>query len=221
MVYTRYGIYFTPRPGPFADAGAAWLGWDIAHGRAVGTPDDRITKRPRKYGFHGTIKPPFRLSEGQNLEALQEATAKLAATLAPVALDGVTLDRIGRFLALTPVGDTRPLGDLAAEVVRTLDVFRAPPDAAELARRRQSGLTPLQERNLQEWGYPHVMEAFRFHMTLTGPLPAELQGKVTSDAVAHFGDLPPRPFLIDSLTLAGEAEGGFFHEIQRHSLGRG
>lgn len=218
MSYTRYGVYFTPRPGAFAEAGAAWLGWDIATGTPVGTPDDSVTKRPRKYGFHGTIKPPFRLAEGTRFEGLQDAMANLGTGLAPVALDGLTLSQIGSFIALTPTGDVRDLADLAASVVKDLDPFRAPPTEAEVARRRQSNLTPLQEENLARWGYPYVMEAFRFHMTLTGPLPRDMTGKVLADANAHFGDVPPRPFVIDSLTLVGERDGDMFEEIQRYTL---
>ncbi|HDR28083.1 MAG TPA: phosphonate metabolism protein, partial [Rhodovulum sp.] len=26
--YKRYAIYFAPEPGPLAEFGAAWLGWD-------------------------------------------------------------------------------------------------------------------------------------------------------------------------------------------------
>lgn len=218
MRFTRYGVYFTPRPGAFADAGAAWLGWDLTAGRAVGTTDDAVAARPRKYGFHGTIKPPFRLAQDTTTEGLKEALEALSRRLAPVALDGLTLSRIGSFLALTPVGDVRDLAELAGHAVRDLDVFRAPPTDGELARRRQSNLTPLQEENLRNWGYPYVMEAFKFHMTLTGPLARDQVGKVMADANTYFGDLPPRPFVIDSLTLVGERDGEMFHEIHRYTL---
>ncbi|WP_159977900.1 DUF1045 domain-containing protein [Roseobacter cerasinus] len=218
MNYTRYGVYFTPKPGAFALAGATWLGWDIATGAPVGEPDDTVTKRPRKYGFHGTVKPPFHLAEGKTPEGLHAALDDLSGQLAPVALDGLTLSQIGSFLALTPTGDVRDLARLAATVVKTLDSFRAPPTEADLARRRQSRLTPEQEANLTRWGYPYVMEAFKFHMTLTGPLPREMTGKVLADANVHFGDIPPRPFVIDSLTLVGERQDGMFEELQRYAL---
>ncbi|WP_300059896.1 DUF1045 domain-containing protein [uncultured Roseobacter sp.] len=218
MSHTRYGVYFTPRAGPFADAGAAWLGWDIATGTPVGSPDDAVTKRPRRYGFHGTIKPPFRLAEDTGVADLQEALSALSARIAPVALDGLTLSRIGSFIALTPTGDARDLAHLAATVVKELDAFRAPPTEADLAKRHQSRLTPMQKENLARWGYPYVMEAFKFHMTLSGPLPSEMIGKVLADANTHFGDIPPRPFPIDSLTLVGERDGDMFEELHRYTL---
>ena len=62
---------------------------------------------------------------------------------------------------------------LAVAAVDQLDAFRAPPSDAELAKRRRAGLTPRQEALLKRWGYPYVMEEFRFHMTLTGRLGGE------------------------------------------------
>ena len=50
------------------------------------------------------------------------------------------------------------------------DAYRAPPDAAELAKRHAAGLTPRQAELLARWGYPYVLDEFRFHLTLTGPI---------------------------------------------------
>ena len=58
---------------------------------------------------------------------------------------------------------------LADACVEGVDRHRAPPDEAELARRRGAGLSPEREANLRRWGYPDVFETWRFHMTLTGP----------------------------------------------------
>ncbi len=46
--------------------------------------------------------------------------------------------------------------------------FRAPLSEAEIERRSPDSLSPLEFRNLYQWGYPYVFEAFRFHMTVTG-----------------------------------------------------
>ena len=77
-VFTRFAVYYAPEPGPLADFGAAWLGWDATAGSARAHPDiaglprpvAEITQTPRKYGFHGTVKPPFRLAPGSTPEAL-------------------------------------------------------------------------------------------------------------------------------------------------------
>lgn len=225
--FTRFAIYYMPEPGPLADFGAAWLGWDAASGQPCAHPEvpglprplSEITQTPRKYGFHGTIKPPFRLAAGQSARDLLGAARALCASETPVELPGLRLHRLGRFLALTPQGDTGPLASLAGSMVRGLDPFRAPAPEAELARRRKAGLSERQEELLQQWGYPYVMDEFRFHLTLSGGMPAE-QAEATEAALAAI--LPPIlpvPFRIESLCLAGEDPEGRFHLVERLPLG--
>jgi 2'-5' RNA ligase len=207
-----------------AEAGAAWLGWDVARGQAVAHPEvaaldvAALTETPRKYGLHATIKPPFVLAEGATADGLQSAFETSCTQLAPVTLDGLSLTPLGRFLALTPEGGTAALNAMAAEVVRGLDTFRAPPSEADLARRRQANLTPAQEANLTKWGYPYVMEAFRFHITLTGKLPKGDLPQVTAALAPYITPHLPQPFILDSLTLVGQAEDGMFHEVHRAAL---
>ncbi|MFG6519033.1 DUF1045 domain-containing protein [Sulfitobacter sp. 1A13496] len=223
MKFDRYAIYYTPK-GALAEAGAAWLGWDLARGRAVAHPEvagldvAALTETPRKYGLHATIKPPFVLAEGASADGVLTEFKTLCRRLAPVTLDGLALTPLGRFLALTPAGDTAALNAMAAEVVRGLDTFRAPPTEADLARRRQANLTPEQEANLSQWGYPYVMEAFRFHITLTGKLPKADPPQVTAALAPYITPHLPQPFVLDSLTLVGQAEDGMFHEVHRAAL---
>lgn len=226
MRFKRYGIYYTPPPGPFAEAGAAWLGWDAAAGETrrppaiagLPVPWEAITATPRKYGFHATIKPPFRLAPGYDAGALKAAFAALCARQAPVVIEALTLAPLGRFLALIPQGETPDLAALAATSVRALDPFRAPLTDDERARRRAAGLTPAQDALLQRWGYPYVMEAFRFHMTLTGTLPQAALAAVTAALEAHLVPLLPRPLPIDALSLVGEDAAGRFHLVHRIAL---
>ena len=223
MKFDRYAIYYTPQ-GSLAEAGAAWLGWDVARGRAVAHPEvagldvAALTQTPRKYGLHATIKPPFVLAEGTTADGLLAEFEALCTRLSPVTLDGLALTPLGRFLALTPEGGTAALNAMAAEVVRGLDTFRAPPSEADLARRRQANLTPAQEANLTKWGYPYVMEAFRFHITLTGKLPKGDLPQVTAALAPYITPHLPQPFILDSLTLVGQAEDGMFHEVHRAAL---
>ena len=223
MKFDRYAIYYTPQ-GSLAEAGAAWLGWDVARGRAVAHPEvagldvAALTQTPRKYGLHATIKPPFVLAEGTTADGLLAEFEALCTRLSPVTLDGLALTPLGRFLALTPEGGTAALNAMAAEVVRGLDTFRAPPSEADLARRRQANLTPAQEANLSQWGYPYVMEAFRFHVTLTGKLPKSDLPRVTAALAPYIAPHLPQPFILDSLTLVGQAEDGMFHEVHRAAL---
>lgn len=222
-MYDRYAIYFTP-DGALADLGAAWLGWDVARGCAVPHPQvggldvATITETPRKYGMHGTIKPPFVLADGMTADALVREVDALCATLTPVTLKGLELAALGRFLALVPLGDQSALAQLAGTVVQQLDEFRALPSEVELARRRQANLTPAQDAHLVRWGYPYVLDQFRFHITLSSKLPkaqvAEVQQTIAPLFATHLGE----PFEISSLTLAGQRMDGMFEEIHRYAL---
>jgi len=224
-MYKRYAVYYTPHPGtPLAVFGASWLGWDSAAGKACVQPGlarldvEEITATPRKYGFHGTIKPPFRLAEGTTADALSTALEKLCADAAPVSLEGLTLARLGRFLALVPTGDTTALAALAARAVQELDVFRAPPTEADLTRRRAHRLTPAQDGHLTQWGYPYVLDQFRFHLTLTRRLD-KVTAAIAQDTLASpLSTLDLSPFQIPDLTLLVEDETGGFHQIGRYPL---
>ncbi|SMH53568.1 DUF1045 domain-containing protein [Maritimibacter sp. HL-12] len=223
--YSRFAVYYAPEAGAFADFAAEWLGWDAARGRSAGPlalpglpmPANEITATPRKYGFHGTIKPPFGLATSPG--ALEADLAVLCAHLAPVTLDGLALHRLGGFLALTPEGDTAPLAALAAEVVQGLDRHRQPPTQAELDRRRRAAdLTPRQQANLATWGYPYVMDDFRFHLTLTGKLSEAALDQSARALDPVLAPLLPRPFRIKDLCLFGEDEDGMFHLLNRYTL---
>lgn len=224
-MFTRYAVYYTPEPGSsLATFGAAWLGWDSATGRAQAHPDIRavdlaaLTATPRKYGFHGTIKPPFRLADGCTPDALAAALGALCASAAPVTLEGLHCARLGRFLALVPTGDASALGQLAARAVQELDAFRAPPTEAELAKRRAAGLTAAQDAHLQRWGYPYVLDAFRFHLTLSGRLDPETATAAQAVLAPRLAQMDLAPYRITGLTLLGEDAAGFFHQIHRYAL---
>ncbi len=228
--YTRYAVYWSPPPGPLARFGAAWLGWDAEAGHGVTLdpaqdwpdlprPHLELTEAPRKYGFHGTLKPPFVLAEERGVSGLHGAMAALAPRLPRVKLDGLRLGAIGPFLALVPEAPCAALDDLAATLVEALDGFRAPPTAGELARRRAAGLSDRQEALLTRWGYPYVMEEFRFHVTLTGPIADDAERAAVRAALAPMVEpLLDRPFRIDDICLFGEGQDGRFRNLHRYAL---
>ncbi len=221
MSYTRFAIYYLPPEGALADFSAGWLGWDVTAGRPVDQPDvpgiAQITKTPSKYGFHGTLKPPFRLVQGCDLPRLADAVAGMAAASAPAQCEGLVLSRIGHFLALTPKGEADSIGRVAATCVQELDTFRAPMDDSELKRRRKSGLSQRQDALLERWGYPFVLDEFRFHLTLTGRLPEAEVDRWMIRTRTHLPALPT-PFLLNEVALVGERTDGFFELIQRYTM---
>lgn len=222
----RYAVYYAPRPGGFADRAAGWLGWDAVSGAAQVQPDlpglpralADLTRDPRKYGFHGTIRAPFRPGPGLTGADVALAVAALAARLAPVVCDGLRLENLDGFLALTPLGCEAALLDLAAAVVEGTDPLRATLTPEEVARRRPESLSSRQRALLDRWGYPFVMEEFRFHLTLTDRLPAAEADTVAGLLSAHFAPVLPVPFLIEDLCLFGEDVSGRFHLLHRYAL---
>ncbi|MCR9256794.1 MAG: DUF1045 domain-containing protein [Alphaproteobacteria bacterium] len=177
----RYALYYAPpADSPLGVFGARWLGRDAETGTDLGAPDtlpDQLRERwrawtesPRFYGFHGTLKPPFALAEGKDEAGLCAAAEAFAASRSVFEIPGLKPRAIGKFLALVPTAPCPPLEALAAATVEALDPFRAQAPPEELKKRRRAGLSDRQEALLRRWGYPYVMEEFRFHMTLTGAL---------------------------------------------------
>ena len=207
----RAALYYTPPADhPLSLRAAAWLGrnpWTGTqpdHGPAgrTETPGTgALTADPRRYGFHATLKPPLRLAEGRDMAELRQQLAGFCRRHAPVRIPALRLERLGAFFALTP-GEVLPaLSDLADDVVRDFDGFRAPPSAEEIARRNPERLTPRQQENLAAWGYPYVFDEFRFHMTLTGPVPEEQRDPTEALLRARFADFIGQPLSVDMICL--------------------
>ena len=198
---TRYALYVTPDPGSaLAAFGDAILGdapppdWDAADRAALAA----VTVAPRVYGFHATLKAPMRLALGCREEDLVVACQGLtrARPLLPAGALAVVL--LGDFVALVPAAPPPELGLFAAECVAALDPFRAPLTPAERERRRPEELDPRRRALLDRWGYPHVFEAFRFHMTLTGRL---ADGAREAWRTRLAAACPPLSLTIDAITL--------------------
>ena len=216
----RYAIYLTPPPGSaLAQFGRRWLG---APPSLDGLPDERwrrITASPRRYGFHATLKPPFALADALDEAALRQRMAAFAAGQAAFSTQPLVLGVLGRFLALLPSAEEPRLSTLAGACVTEFDSLRAPPSDGELARRRASGLTARQDALLRRWGYPFVLDEFRFHFTLTEPLEAEERRLVGALLAALLPE--PAPLAVDGVNLFVEdAPQSPFRELARYSFRR-
>jgi putative phosphonate metabolism protein len=213
----RYAVYFTPRQtDDLARIAAAWLGRDPfgatppKRPEVPGLPAAEIasrTKDARRYGFHATLKAPFRLADDASEAELEEAVASLTERLNPLSLPLVAAELDG-FLALVPAAPAPALDQLAAEAVRTFDRFRAPLGEAEIARRKPETLSRALRDNLHRWGYPYVFEAFQFHLTLTDRLPPEERTRFRAAIDAFFGAALEQPLPVDGLALFVEPEPG-------------
>ncbi|MEO1223209.1 MAG: DUF1045 domain-containing protein [Pseudomonadota bacterium] len=217
----RYAIYFFPEPTSLlAKLGQAWLGRSVEAGTDVGQPPKdlepgvpcdvwrKVTAMPRTYGFHATLKAPFRLAAGERRETLEQAVADLASGLVPFALPPLRVTALGGFLALCLGEPSIEMGALADRCVIDLDRFRAPLTAAERSKRRPERLTARQRDHLDRWGYPYVCEDFLFHMTLTGSLPEEMRDNVAPILQRLMAPLGQTTHRVDRLSLFYQSRPG-------------
>jgi putative phosphonate metabolism protein len=209
--YPRYAIYYTAAHGSVLDRfGASLLGYDAYGGDELPFPDGvmqtipdwrDLTHDPRKYGFHATLKAPMALADGK-AEARLAAACELFADLArPVPVIQPVVDSISGFIAVIPAEPSAELELLGAEATKAFDSFRSPLSPEDRARRNPDKLTPRQRDYLDRWGYPYVFEEFRFHMTLTGRLPAERREPIMAMLRERFAATSIGPLAIDAIAL--------------------
>lgn len=212
---TRYAIYGVPGLDDDAPDVAVRLRECVERWYAE---EPEITADPRRYGFHATLKAPFRLAPGRDADELERAVSAFAAAEAPVVLRGVTPAAIGSFRALVPAGDTAEVDALAARVVDELEAFRAPLTDAEFARRRPERLTARQRELLDAFGYPYVHDEFRMHMTLTDAL-ADDGAAVDARLEGVFADLAGADIPLTAIAIfAEDAPGESFRIHSIHPL---
>jgi hypothetical protein len=228
----RYAIYFSHEPeSPWGQAGARWIGRMVCD-PTVGAPwiaagQDpadfrRWTAAPRRYGWHATLKAPFALAAGADEAALMQAVDRLTKSLRAFDMPALSVEWLDDFLALVDCSNAPALNDVADACVTRLHPFEAAPGLESLLRRRASGLSEREDELLLRWGYPYVLDCFRFHMSLTGPMADASQAQreaVHQAAAAWFSTLPPARF--DALTVFWESvPGADFQCLQRMRFGQ-
>jgi putative phosphonate metabolism protein len=206
----RIAVYYAPEPDQALwIEGCRWLGRDPGTGEEVPQPSvpgiAQVTRAPRRYGLHATLRAPFRLAAAASWADCVACARRLASALRPFDLPALTVGSIDGYIALLAAAPSTPLQDLADRTVTAFDELRAPPDAAECARRRAAGLTPRQERNLLRWGYPAVLADWVFHMTLTEELVQPDLDRFQAAASTHFAAALGKPMRVASLCLFVQA----------------
>ena len=179
----RHALYFVPQ------AAAAWASFG----------ERALVGDARRYGFHATLKAPFRLAPGARAEDLNRELDAWSAVQTEFLLPPLEVARLDDFVALVPRQPEPRLDALAAECVLRFERFRAPLSAAELARRLKKPLSARQRQLLERWGYPHVLDQFRFHLSLTG----SLRGAFGAEPVPSF-EPPQEPMVFDGVSLCWE-----------------
>ncbi len=219
---TRYALYFAPRPESlWWRAGCQWLGRDPVGGMDCAQPTvpdmlhlllAKLTSDARRYGFHATIKAPFRLQSGFTEAHLLAMTQAFCTLQRPIAVGSLEVKMLGTSLALRSSAAAEDIDTLVMRCVSYFDLLRAAPKEDEQKKYRDKGLNDRQEQLLQRWGYPYVEEEFRFHLTLTDSLvdtPNDIVNAMQTAAQTHFAKaLASEPLCIDALTIFREDEPG-------------
>ncbi|MBR0829228.1 DUF1045 domain-containing protein [Bradyrhizobium manausense] len=209
--FPRYAIYYAADAGDaLSRFGAELLGYDAHTGNELPFPAEAlqvapdwrdVSADPRKYGFHATLKAPMALAPGRSEAELLAACAAFAGKTRPIPIIRPVVDAISGFIAVIPPEPVGELQQLAADCTVEFDAFRAPLTAEDRARRRPDRLSERQRDYLDRWGYPYVMEEFRFHMTLTGRLDAERRGPIIEMLRTRFARLSINTIAIDRIAL--------------------
>lgn len=184
----RYAIYYAPdASSDLWRFGSRVIGYDAATG--LDAPYDKppgygcaewqaLVGDASKYGFHATLKAPFRLAATSTRGELIGAVAWLASRLERARIGSLTVTPLGPYAALVPEEASSALSACVQTIVENLEAFRAPLTHAERERRKPALLSARQLELLDRFGYPYVAEEFRFHMTLAGPLPDNARGAI-------------------------------------------
>lgn len=208
---TRYALYYAPAAdAPLWSLASHWLGRDARNNQTLAQPSlarvnardlNRFTSTPRHYGFHATLKPPMRLAAGISEEQLMSAVAEQASQVQAFDLPGLECKIMGNFLALRLTEECYAMNALAQRLVVELDELRAPATELEKQKRLAKPLTARQLANFHSYGYPYVLDDFRFHLTLSSSLPELYLHDLMADAQDYFAEALKRPQRVEQVAL--------------------
>jgi len=181
--YSRYAIYYAPpKESNLEKFGRYWFGWDPLNAKLINNKQrinylngfgiknlkniDKNVLIAKKYGFHGTLIPPFKLNKNYSTNLLFKKTEDIAKKFKKFKFYKFKLKKINNFYAFVQNKKNNNINKLSNRLVRELFKFRSPLTKKEIDRRNPSKLSKLQLNILYKWGYPYLMSEFNFHMTL-------------------------------------------------------
>lgn len=216
----RHAVYFAPAADhPLWRAGCSWLGRDPCRVPAP-PPTREAVRSPWRYGWHATLKAPIRLHEGASEARWLDAVATLAASHAAFEMPALAVARVDDFLALAPcepLDAAHPLRRLADDCVLRLDRWRAPLTPQERARQSRPGMSERQLDQVEHYGYAHVLDDWRFHMTLSDSIagwPLAQVDALQREAALHFESTLAEPLRCDALCVFVEPAPGAPFELR-------
>jgi hypothetical protein len=215
----RYAIYFCPA----SDTALGRLGhdWLAASPHAPELPGISTERRnallvkARRYGWHATIRAPFTPAVDVAYDDVRRAVVSVAHACASFELP-LHIHRLAGFLALRPCVDGAAPKQLATTCLKALLPLCAPL-SKEMLDRRSVGLDADEVRLLQGYGYPYVLDRYRFHLTLSAPAIESEENVMREWLEPRVAELPPTR--VDALSICREATpGGAFELVERIPL---
>lgn len=214
----RYAIYFTlAQNDPLYQLVVQWFGYDFYQGDKPAIkldhhallkpllPYSDYNAKAALYGFHATLKPPFRLKPGVSHKQLVKILKQFSKLHRPFSCSPLHVEQLGDFLALVPKQPCPRLNNLAKDCVQTFDVFRDELAIEEIQKRNPMSLSEEQRLMLKLWGYPYVLDEFRFHMTLTDKLTQQQIDKCKPLLESYLQPYTSRVLNVDQLSLCYQA----------------
>ena len=233
--YSRYAIYYAPPKGSsLEEFGRYWFGWDPVNAKLINNKHrinylsrfgiknliniDKNVLIAKKYGFHGTLIPPFKLNKNYSTNTLFKKTEEIAKKFKRFKFYKFKLKKINDFYAFVQNKKNNNINKLSNRLVRELYKFRSPLTKKEIDKRNPSKLSKLQLNILYKWGYPYLMSEFNFHMTLASEVTGnklyfelkkiEKNKEIILNEINNF----------DKIYIFGENQKGMFENLENFSL---
>ncbi len=233
--YKRVAIYFLPKKNSsLENFGKNLLGRDINKKKKISltrrqkyfinrgfTYFDELKdycEQPAKYGFHATLKAPFRLKRNVKTKNFYDVISHIAAQHSRFKIKGLKIVYSKKFTFITSRKSNKLLINLENDLVKHLDTFRAELNKTEIKKRIPDSLTFKQNKYLKEWGYPFVFDQFKFHMTLMNQNNNKLSNKQKLELEKLIYKISNNVIEFNEISLLGENKNGHFEEIKRFKL---
>ena len=233
--YKRVAIYFLPKKNSsLENFGKNLLGRDINKKKKISltrrqkyfinrgfTYFDELKdycEQPAKYGFHATLKAPFRLKRNVKTKNFYDVISHIAAQHSRFKIKGLKIVYSKKFTLITSRKPNKLLINLENDLVKHLDTFRAELNKTEIKKRIPDSLTFKQNKYLKEWGYPFVLDQYKFHMTLMNQNNNKLSNKQKLELEKLIYKISNNLLEFNEISLLGENKNGYFEEIKRFKL---
>ncbi len=228
-MYSRYAVfYLPPSDSPLADFGAQWFGYDIRTGKfrepiQTTTFDlKELTKISHRYGLHATLKAPFRLKKKYDLSNLFKRVEKQASKSEPFTYPSMKITQLAGFPALMPKHNRAKMVHLEERLVHKLNKFGKKPDQSTSDRRRKVKLNALEQEYFRLYGYPYVLDHFRFHLTLCDKAERSTRSVISSFLEENYSEVLTSSLEVREIAVVGERKSdGYFEELERFALRSG